>query len=85
VPIFALAANVDNERTGGGGMGDTLTGFWRRQDGEPLIVSHAGDSLLCRLRRGEASILTRDQTPCQQAIGPLETSAFSCTGFAFGQ
>lgn len=62
------AANVGNDRTEGGGMGTTLTGFWRRHGGGPLIVFHVGDSRLYRLRNGELSILTRDQTLYQQAL-----------------
>ena len=62
------AANVGNERTEGGGMGTTLTGFWRRHGAGPLIVFHVGDSRLYRLRSGELSILTRDQTLYQQAL-----------------
>ena len=62
------AENVGNDRIGGGGMGTTLTGFWRRQDAGPLIVFHVGDSRLYRLRAGELSILTRDQTLYQQAL-----------------
>lgn len=62
------AANVGNERTGGGGMGTTLTGFWRGHDGGPLLVFHVGDSRLYRLRDGELHVLTRDQTLYQQAL-----------------
>jgi serine/threonine protein phosphatase PrpC len=62
------AANVRNENTEGGGMGTTLTGFWHSSDGGPLIVFHVGDSRLYRLRKGELSILTRDQTLYQQAL-----------------
>lgn len=69
------AANVGNERTSGGGMGTTLTGFWRRRDGGPLIVFHVGDSRLYRLRGGELSILTRDQTLYQQALEAGESDS----------
>jgi len=69
------AANVGNDRTEGGGMGTTLTGFWRREGGGPLIVFHVGDSRLYRLRNGELSILTRDQTLYQQALEAGESDS----------
>lgn len=62
------AANVRNENTEGGGMGTTLTGFWHVREGGPLIVFHVGDSRLYRMRNGELSLLTRDQTMYQQAL-----------------
>ena len=62
------AANVRNDSTEGGGMGTTLTGFWDSGHGGPLIVFHVGDSRLYRLRDGELSLLTRDQTMYQQAL-----------------
>jgi serine/threonine protein phosphatase PrpC len=62
------AANVRNENTEGGGMGTTLTGFWDTGSGGPLIVFHVGDSRLYRLRGGDLSLLTRDQTMYQQAL-----------------
>jgi len=62
------AANVHNESTEGGGMGTTLTGFWEARSGGPLIVFHVGDSRLYRLRHGDLSLLTRDQTMYQQAL-----------------
>ena len=68
-------ANVGNERTEGGGMGTTLTGFWRHQGAGPLIVFHVGDSRLYRLRRGEMNILTRDQTLYQQALEAGESDS----------
>lgn len=61
-------ANVRNESVEGGGMGTTLTGFWHGPQGSPLIVFHVGDSRLYRMRRGELSVLTRDQTLYQQAL-----------------
>ena len=61
-------ANVRNENTEGSGMGTTLTGFWQAGDNGPLVVFHVGDSRLYRLRRGELSLLTRDQTMYQQAL-----------------
>lgn len=63
-----FATNVRNQSTEGGGMGTTLTGFWHSKAGGPLIVFHVGDSRLYRLRNGELSILTRDQTLYQQAL-----------------
>ena len=62
------AANVRAENTEGGGMGTTLTGFWHVREGGPLIVFHVGDSRLYRMRNGELSLLTRDQTMYQQAL-----------------
>jgi serine/threonine protein phosphatase PrpC len=62
------AANVRAENTEGGGMGTTLTGFWHVRKGGPLIVFHVGDSRLYRMRNGELSLLTRDQTMYQQAL-----------------
>lgn len=62
------AANVLDENTEGGGMGTTLTGFWHVRQGGPLIVFHVGDSRLYRMRKGELSLLTRDQTMYQQAL-----------------
>ena len=61
-------ANVENEHGEGGGMGTTLTGFWHRTQGGPLIVFHVGDSRLYRYRKGELQVLTRDQTLYQQAL-----------------
>ncbi|WP_426193849.1 PP2C family protein-serine/threonine phosphatase [Massilia sp. DWR3-1-1] len=52
-----------------GGMGATLTGFWRPADaGALLIAFHVGDSRLYRLRAGALEQLTRDQTVYQQAL-----------------
>ncbi len=60
-------ANVRNHNVEGGGMGTTLTGFWC-QPGAPLITFHVGDTRLYRLRDGELTPLTRDQTLYQQAL-----------------
>lgn len=62
------AGNARNGSTDGAGMGTTMTGFWMPQAGGPLIVFHVGDSRLYRLRKGELSVLTRDQTLYQQAL-----------------
>lgn len=62
------AVNVANARSEGSGMGTTLTGLWRRQNAGPLIIFHVGDTRLYRMRKGELSILTRDQTLYQQAV-----------------
>lgn len=62
------AANVKNFHSDGGGMGTTLTGFWQNNHAGPLIVFHVGDSRLYRYRKGDLSILTRDQTLYQQAL-----------------
>ena len=61
-------ANVRNENIDGGGMGTTLTGFWHDTQGTPLIVFHVGDTRLYRMRNGELTVLTRDQTLYQQAL-----------------
>ena len=63
-----FAANVHNDSTKGGGMGTTLTGFWHGPDSSVLIVFHVGDTRLYRMRVGELSVLTRDQTMYQQAL-----------------
>ena len=52
----------------GGGMGTTLTGFWRASAKAPLVYFHVGDSRLYRLRSGQLEQLTRDQTMYQQAL-----------------
>ena len=65
---YVYEANVRNLHGDGGGMGTTLTGFWQNNNAGPLIVFHVGDSRLYRYRKGELSILTRDQTLYQQAL-----------------
>lgn len=52
----------------GGGMGTTLTGCWRPFGAAPLVFFQVGDSRLYRLRGGELTQLTRDQTMYQQAL-----------------
>jgi protein phosphatase len=68
------AQNCARNRPDGGGMGATLTGFWRASATAPLITFHIGDSRLYRLREGVLEQLTRDQTLYQQAVetGMLE-------------
>jgi protein phosphatase len=51
-----------------GGMGSTLTGFWRPSADSPLAFFHVGDSRLYRQRGGQIEQLTRDQTMYQQAL-----------------
>lgn len=46
----------------GRGMGTTLVGLWRVEGADKLVVFHAGDSRLYRLRRGELRQLTRDHS-----------------------
>ncbi|QYF93290.1 protein phosphatase 2C domain-containing protein [Massilia sp. PAMC28688] len=58
--------NRDNRQADGGGMGTTLTGIWQPHPGAPLLAFHVGDTRLYRLRRGELTQLTRDQTKYQQ-------------------
>jgi protein phosphatase len=60
--------NCARNRSDGGGMGTTLTGFWRAAPAAPLIAFHVGDSRLYRLRDGVLEQLTRDQTLYQQAL-----------------
>lgn len=60
--------NRRQEHPDGNGMGTTLTGFWQRGAGTPLIVFHVGDSRLYRYRAGQLQLLTRDQTLYQQAL-----------------
>ena len=62
------AQNCERNRADGGGMGTTLTGFWRPYPASPLVFFHVGDSRLYRLRSGVLEQLTRDQTMYQQAI-----------------
>jgi protein phosphatase len=51
-----------------GGMGSTLTGFWRPSFDTPMAFFHVGDSRLYRQRDGQMEQLTRDQTMYQQAL-----------------
>jgi protein phosphatase len=60
--------NCARNRADGGGMGTTLTGFWRAAPAAPLVAFHVGDSRLYRLRDGVLEQLTRDQTLYQQAL-----------------
>jgi protein phosphatase len=60
--------NCARKRGDGGGMGATLTGFWRASGAAPLVAFHVGDSRLYRLREGVLEQLTRDQTLYQQAL-----------------
>lgn len=60
--------NMDNKEAEGGGMGTTLTGFWQAAPGSPLSVFHVGDSRLYRMRDGNLTQLTRDQTMHQHAL-----------------
>lgn len=46
----------------GRGMGTTLVGLWRVPGTDRVIVFHAGDSRLYRLRGGELRLLTRDHS-----------------------
>ena len=62
------AQNCARNRADGGGMGTTLSGFWRASSAAPLVVFHVGDSRLYRLRGGVLAQLTRDQTLYQQAL-----------------
>lgn len=67
------AQNTARDCPDGGGMGTTLTGFWRASAQAPLVLFHVGDSRLYRQRDGQLEQLTRDQTMYQQA---LESGAF---------
>ncbi|TWI69859.1 protein phosphatase [Pseudoduganella lurida] len=62
------AQNRASGRADGGGMGTTLTGFWRPTGAHSLVAFHVGDSRLYRLRGGVLEQLTRDQTVYQQAV-----------------
>jgi serine/threonine protein phosphatase PrpC len=62
------AQNCERNRADSGGMGTTLTGFWRASSAAPLVAFHVGDSRLYRLREGVLEQLTRDQTLYQQAL-----------------
>jgi protein phosphatase len=62
------AQNCERNCADGGGMGTTLTGFWRPSSTAPLVAFHVGDSRLYRLRGGVLEQLTRDQTLYQQAL-----------------
>jgi serine/threonine protein phosphatase PrpC len=62
------AQNLTANCPDGGGMGTTLTGFWRPNAEAPLTVFNVGDSRLYRQRGGQLEQLTRDQTLYQQAL-----------------
>lgn len=62
------SANQRNGCADGGGMGTTLTGFWRPSAQAALVFFHVGDSRLYRARNGVMEQLTRDQTLYQQAL-----------------
>jgi protein phosphatase len=63
------AQNCARGRPDSGGMGTTLTGFWRPAGSTgPLVSFHVGDSRLYRWRKGVLEQLTRDQTLYQQAL-----------------
>jgi serine/threonine protein phosphatase PrpC len=63
------AQNCARGRRDGGGMGATLTGFWRPPGSSgPLVAFHVGDTRLYRWRAGVLEQLTRDQTLYQQAL-----------------
>ena len=66
------AQNCARGRLDGGGMGATLTGFWRAPAAgmysAPLVSFHVGDSRLYRFRGGVLEQLSRDQTMYQQAV-----------------
>ncbi|MBB3265246.1 protein phosphatase [Azospirillum sp. OGB3] len=57
--------NAMNRQRGfaeGRGMGTTLVGLWRVPGTGRIVVFHAGDSRLYRLRGGELRLLTRDHS-----------------------
>jgi protein phosphatase len=62
------AQNCARGQREGGGMGATLTGFWRPANAHTLISFHVGDSRLYRVRDRKLEQLTRDQTMYQQAL-----------------
>lgn len=56
------AANRQRGFAEGRGMGTTVVGYWLLPGGNRVVVFHAGDSRLYRLREGELRGLTRDHS-----------------------
>ena len=56
------ALNVERGFAEGRGMGTTVVGLWRVPGTGKLVVFHAGDSRLYRLRDGELRQVTRDHS-----------------------
>ena len=57
-----VALNQQRGFPEGRGMGTTVVGLWRVPGSNRLVVFHAGDSRLYRLRAGEFRQLTRDHS-----------------------
>jgi len=57
-----LARNQERGRPGHRGMGTTLVGLWLVPGHRQVVVFHAGDSRLYRLRGGALQQLTRDHS-----------------------
>jgi len=57
-----IALNRQRGFAEGRGMGTTLVGLWRVPGSGRVVVFHAGDSRLYRLRDGELRLLTRDHS-----------------------
>jgi protein phosphatase len=57
-----LALNQQRGFPEGRGMGTTVVGLWLAPDSDRVVIFHAGDSRLYRLRDGEMRQLTRDHS-----------------------
>lgn len=57
-----ISLNQERGYPEGRGMGTTVVGLWRIEGTERIILFHAGDSRLYRLRKGELRQLTRDHS-----------------------
>lgn len=57
-----ISLNQERGFPDGRGMGTTVVGLWLVQDSDKVVIFHAGDSRLYRLRAGELRQLTRDHS-----------------------
>jgi protein phosphatase len=57
-----IALNQQRGFPEGRGMGTTVVGLWLTPDADRVVIFHAGDSRLYRLRDGELRQLTRDHS-----------------------
>ncbi len=57
-----VALNQQRGFSEGRGMGTTVVGLWLAPDTDRVVIFHAGDSRLYRLRGGEMRQLTRDHS-----------------------
>jgi len=57
-----ITLNQERGYQEGRGMGTTVVGLWRIVDTDKVVIFHAGDSRLYRMRNGELRQLTRDHS-----------------------